>query len=219
MKILLFGAKDTLSENIHTYLSTQGYFVDFHHNVAHHTISSYCMHLIDIDISYEIRFHFLIEMKKKFPNVPIIVISADHSIETIQMAFSIGCSDYLKKPFDLKELKIRINRFIKLNYHTPPPSPLIKLSKNYSFNTTSYILLYYEKVQKMTKNELLFLSLLIKKRNQIVNDKEISLYIWNTTSIENTSIRSLVSRIKKKLKEDFIQNIRGFGYMWIDRTH
>ena len=223
MQILLLDAKDALSENICTYLSTRGYIVDFYHRNAaiETTITTLTYHicLLDIDISYAIRFHSLLEIKKNFPNTPVIVMSSDYSIDTIQMAFSIGCSDYLKKPFDLKELELRIKRFIKpiiKPIFNPIPS-LIVLSNHYSFDMSSSKLLYDGNVQIFTKNELLFLSLLISKRNQIVNEAEISQYVWNTTYIENTTIRSLISRIRKKMKENFIQSIRGFGYMWVDK--
>lgn len=219
MKILLLEDEFMLSRSIRTYLLNKGYFVDHFDNgldvVKTLEKQAYDFYILDINTPLMSGLECLKEIAKKFPQIPKIIISAYHDIESISDAFSLGCSDYLKKPFNLKELELRIDRLTS-QAHTQlekQKEPLLKLSENYTFDTQTNLLFYKGELQKFTKREYALLVLFISNIGQIISDESIRSFIWDGEDAEDSTIRSLVNRVRHKLHEELIQNVRGFGYL------
>lgn len=143
-------------------------------------------------------------------HTPAIYISALVDIEDISRAYDLGCFDYLKKPFHLKELSLRIDK-IKLSSEVPRVH--LRLSKNYSYDQEHNHLLFNGEVQLLPKRQAQIIDLLARNRGRIVDFDQFQNYVWDENFVDNATIRAEVSRLKKGLKEDFIQNIRSQGYM------
>jgi len=80
--------------------------------------------------------------------------------------------------------------------------------------------LYYKGlIQAFTKKEKTLLALFMLNRNKFITEEQISLALWNNPFGESATIRSHISRLRKKLKENFIQTYRQEGYMWEDSAH
>ena len=218
MKILLLKKNSPLTYTICEYLISVFHTVDYYEkdedimNIIHNV--PYDMYLIDIPSNDSFEFNYLKIIRENYSKALIIVTSSNQSIESVASAFITGCNDYLKKPFHLKELELRINRFIP--FLIDEKSSIIALNEYYTFDTKTSILFYEGKAQYFTKNESYLISLFIENRNTILTEKQISLYIWNDSMSDYTKIRSLIRHVRKKLRTNFIQNIRGLGYMWVD---
>lgn len=141
---------------------------------------------------------------------PTIYISAIVNIEDISRAFDLGCYDYLKKPFHLKELSIRINNLLKTRQID---SVHKRLSKSYSFDFTTSSLLFNNTPVPLKRRQLQVLELLAKNRGISVSHDMFREYIWNDEIVKDSTITSEIYRLKKSLKEDFILNIRNVGYI------
>ena len=74
-------------------------------------------------------------------------------------------------------------------------------------------------VQKFTKRENALIILFVSNLGQIISDENIRSFIWNGEYAEDATIRSLVNRVRHKLKEELIENIRGFGYIMNKKSH
>ncbi|MFA6191167.1 MAG: response regulator transcription factor [Sulfurimonas sp.] len=219
MKILLLEDEFLLSRSIRTYLVARGYSVE-HYDNGKDVLDiieekRHDFYILDINTPLIGGLECLKVITSKYPNVPKIIISAYNDIEHISNAFEMGCSDYLKKPFNLKELQIRIEH---LTYNSDNKvveliDPIIHLSKHYTFNKDSNFLYYDDEVQRFTKKEYSLILLFISNLGQIMTDETIQSFIWNGEEVEASTIRSLVNRVRTKLKEDLLQNIRGFGYV------
>ena len=142
--------------------------------------------------------------------IPTIFISAIIDIEEISRAFELGCYDYLKKPFHLKELTLRIN---KISQTQTVPIQNRALSKCYSFNSNNLTLLYNNNLHTLTKRQIQIVQLLARYKNSTVDYDMFREYVWKDDNIDNATIRAEINRLKKVLKEDFITNIRGLGYI------
>lgn len=142
--------------------------------------------------------------------VPTIFISALIDIEDISRAFDIGCHDYLKKPFHLKELNLRIEKILKTRQ---VPMSHKRLSKSYSFDCDNMTLYFNNEPQILPKRQLQIIELLTNNRSLVCNYDMFRDYVWNDDFIDNATIRAEINRVKKVLKEDFIINVRGIGYM------
>ncbi|MFT7002848.1 MAG: DNA-binding response OmpR family regulator [Sulfurimonas sp.] len=219
MKILLLEDEYMLSRSICTFLLSFGYLVDCYDNgrdvLEAIEEKQHDFYILDINTPIVGGLECLKIISKKYPNIPSIIISAYNDIDHISSAFDIGCSDYLKKPFNLKELQIRIDHLTILNEKNvvEEKSPIIYLSEHYSFNKETNILYYDNEIQMFTKKEYSLIVLFISNLGQIMTDESIQSFIWNGEYVEASTIRSLVNRVRRKLKEELLQNIRGFGYV------
>ncbi len=115
-----------------------------------------------------------------------------------------------KKPFHLKELNLRINKILKSRI---VPQEHKRLSKSYSFDHHTMTLYFNNEPHILPKRQLLIISLLSQNRSLVVNYDMFREYAYDGDNIDNATIRAEVNRVKKALKEDFIINIRGIGYM------
>lgn len=143
-------------------------------------------------------------------HTPAIYISALVDIEDISRAYDLGCYDYLKKPFHLKELSLRID---KIKISSEVPRVHLRLSAHYSYDQEHNQLLFKGEPHTLTKRQSQIIDLLSRNRGRIVDFEQFQNYIWDDNFVDNATIRAEVSRLKKALKEDFIQNIRAMGYM------
>lgn len=219
MKILLLEDEYMLSRSIRTFLLSSGHLVD-HFDNGRDVLEiienqQHDFYILDINTPLVGGLECLKVITAKYPSTPKIIISAYNDIEHISSAFEIGCSDYLKKPFNLKELQIRIEHLTSQNKTSiiEQKSPIIRLSEHYEFNKETNLLYYEGEIQKFTKREYSLIILFISNLGQIMTDESIQSFIWNGEEVENSTIRSLVNRVRTKLKEDLLENIRGFGYV------
>ena len=219
MKILLLEDEFLLSRSIRTYLVARGHLVEHYDNgkdiLDIIEEKQHDFYILDINTPLVGGLECLKVITAKYPHIPKIIISAYNDIEHISNAFDIGCSDYLKKPFNLKELQIRIEHLTSNSDNTiaEVKDPIIHLSKHYTFDKESNFLYYDGEIQKFTKKEYSLIVLFISNLGQIMTDESIQSFIWNGEEVEASTIRSLVNRVRTKLKEELLQNIRGFGYV------
>lgn len=217
MKILLLEDEYLLSRSIRTYLLSRGHFVDDFDNGCDvlETIGekAYDFYILDINTPLVGGLECLKAINERYPETPKIIISAFHDIDHISDAYDLGCSDYLKKPFNLKELEIKITKLAEMVPHTEEESPIIPLSRHYSFDRESQQLYYDGEMQHFTPREHALLLLFIGNIGQVMTDDTIETFIWDGEEVERSTIRSLVNRLRSKLHEELIGNVRGFGYI------
>jgi len=214
MKILLLEDDTLLNEAILKFLTLKGHSVDpfFDGQAALLTIQETCYDLLILDINVP-KLNGLTMLEKLHNDkiqIPTIFISAIIDIDDISHAFELGCHDYLKKPFHLKELDLRIEKILQSEYI---PRSHIRLSKNYSLDLESSTLRFHGEAQVLSERHLRILTLLATNRNQIVDYPLFQEYAWDNHHVETPTIRTEINRLKKILKEDIIINIRNMGYM------
>lgn len=93
------------------------------------------------------------------------------------------------------------------------PQNHLRLSPSYAYDASTSTLLCDNLPQMLSKRQLQIIDLLGRNRGRVVDFDQFRTYIWDDEYIDNATIRAEVSRLKKSLKEDFIQNIRALGYM------
>jgi len=149
-------------------------------------------------------------------NTAKIFISAIVDIEYITKAFDLGAMDYIKKPFHLKELAIRIEK-ISNELNNKNINHLI-LSDNYTYNKLSKELFFNSKLQNLTKKQINIIDFLCSNINSITSYEMLRIYVWDNDNIGDATIRAEISRLRKTLIEDFIINQKGLGYKIIKHT-
>jgi len=214
MKILLLEDEIMLNESICEYLEEDGHKIETFLDglQAYESIkeNSYDLLILDINVPGIDGLSFLEKIHTLKIHVPAIYISALVDIEDISRAYNLGCYDYLKKPFHLKELSLRIDR-VKLEKETPRVH--LRLSKNYSYDQEHSLLLFNNEPQVLSKKQSQIIDLLARNRGMVVDFEQFRIYVWDEHIIDNATIRAEINRLKKFLQEDVIINVRGMGYM------
>ncbi len=214
MKILLLEDDVMLNAAIKKYLETTGHIVDAFRDGQSafdgFKNDGYDLLILDINVPQLDGLAFLEKLYATKTQTPAIFISALIDIEDISRAFELGCHDYLKKPFHLKELSIRIDKMLRLH---KTPQEHTRLSEGYSFNLKSNELLLYNKLQIIPKRHVEILSLLASNCGNVVNYDLFRDFVWKNYETENSIIIAEINRLKSSLKEDFIVNVRSIGYI------
>ncbi len=218
MKILLLEDELMLNNAVSEYLKSIGHMVRSFNDgeeVINNIDSSFDLLILDINVPKKSGFAILEDLNKKRVFIPTIFITALNDIEDITKAYDLGCREYIKKPFHLEELGIKINQILKKDQNN---TSHMRLSENYSYSKEKKTLYFNGEPQTLTKKQLEIIHILALNINMIVDFERFRIDIWGGENIDNPTIRAEISRLKKALKEDFIKNIRGLGYK-IDRYY
>ena len=173
--------------------------------------------VLDVMMPKKDGFTLAKEIRLENKKIPILFLTAKSQTADVLEGFNHGGNDYLKKPFSMEELIVRIksllNRIeLKTNIDT------IKIGE-YSFNLTKQTLEYTSEIEQLTHREAQLLFHLFKKKNEVLDRTFILNKLWGNDNFFNArSMDVFISKLRKKLKKDDslqIINIRGFGYKLI----
>ena len=218
MKILLLEDELMLNSAISEYLKSIGHMVEsffYVSEVLKSIENGYDLLILDVNVPNIDGFSILNELNNRKIHIPTIFISAQIDIEDITRAYNLGAREYLKKPFHLGELGIKINQILKKEQNN---TTHIRFSENYSYSKDKQTVYFNGEPQNLTKKQLEIIHILALNINMIVDFERFRVDVWDAENIDNPTIRAEISRLKKSLKEDFIKNIRGLGYK-IDRYY
>ncbi len=141
-------------------------------------------------------------------NIPIIISSARSSIDDKIKTLGIGADDYITKPYEPKELELRIFTILRRNKRYTKPK-----EKNDKLILKDKSIYLDGKLLDLTLAEFQVLSYLIERKNSIVDRYDIinDCDFFKSRSC-NDSLNVIISRIRKKIGKEYISNIKGIGY-------
>lgn len=214
MRVLLLEDELMLQSAITEYLSETGYIVDAFEDgeEAYEQIkkSSYDLFIFDINTPSIDGLSLLEKLQREKIHIPTVFISAITQIEQISKAYELGCYDYLKKPFHLKELTLHIERLLKMV--DIQSKSVVKLSKMYSYDFQKERLYFDGVEQELKPKQQQILHLLAANIDKIVDFDMLRHYVWNDVHVDAATIRAEMHRVRQALKEDLIVSIKGIGY-------
>jgi DNA-binding response OmpR family regulator len=173
--------------------------------------------VLDVMMPKKDGFTLAKEIRLDDKRIPIIFLTAKSQTSDVLEGFNNGGNDYLKKPFSMEELIVRIKSLLN-RIETKTNVDAIKIG-NYSFNSTKQTLENSLEIQQLTHREAQLLFHLFEKKNEILDRTFILNKLWGNDDFFNArSMDVFISKLRKKLKKDTniqIINIRGFGYKLI----
>ncbi|MHB8099706.1 MAG: response regulator transcription factor [Sulfuricurvum sp.] len=208
MKIFLLEDDYLLNKAITQYLVSKGFTVGAYYNgteAIKAMTDNFDVMVLDIDIPQLDGITVMEEIRKIYPTKPIIMISATINIDTIAKAYEKGCNDYMKKPFDIRELELKIRTFKKETTNS------IQIVKGLEYTLNDQRLLYHSREVGLTPKERRLFHVLIENKGRTVSLELLEQAVWGLNG-DSVHLRQLVARLRKKLPEEIIENRTGSGY-------
>ncbi|EAJ5681199.1 response regulator transcription factor [Campylobacter lari] len=217
-KILLLEDDLSLNEIINEALSDEGFKVSCVYDAQEALEKAYeenfDLWIFDVKVPKGNGFEVLKELRESAKNTPAIFLTSLSMLDDVKQGFLSGCDDYIKKPFDIDELIIRVKNIIKRNFsHQKEDLILLSSSKNISFDPLNKTLYQNKTIINLTNKEKELLALLLKKRPHFVSIETIFDEIWNLDEEPVImSLRVYIKNLRKILGKDLIINQRNIGY-------
>ncbi len=167
----------------------------------------YHLVILDIQIGTESGFDLINDIKQKY-DLPVIFISCLTSNQTVIEGFELGADDYVKKPFEMKELLLRIERSLKrtnrINYTQ---------YGDYVVDNDSNVAYYDQQKINLSTIQVKVLVALVEARGEVISREEIFRQIWDSDHAYSSRVIDVhVSAIRNELTHEKITSIRGVGY-------
>ena len=169
--------------------------------------------LLDVNVPGIDGFELLQSIREFGIKTPVVFITARDSIDDIESGFKYGAEDYIKKPFSLKELKIRIDAILK---RYKKDSNIIEISSECHFNRDSGELISKGDTHKLSNKEARLLELFVLHPNEILSHELIFNEVWDYDETpSDSSLRTYIKNLRKLFPKDSIESIKKRGYRYI----
>lgn len=174
--------------------------------------------VLDIMLPVKDGYSIAKEIRQKDPAVPIIFVTSKNQTQDVLKGFESGGNDYIRKPFSMEELIIRVNNLLNLFSHKNT-----RVLENISLGKYEFIPLRFElkfgtTVKKLSHRESTLLQMLYENKNATLLRKDILLKLWGDDSFFNSrNLDVYITKLRDYLKSDKsiqIITIKGIGYQF-----
>jgi DNA-binding response OmpR family regulator len=172
--------------------------------------------VLDIMLPVKDGYTIAKDIRQINPAVPIIFVTAKIQTDDVLKGFESGGNDYIRKPFSMEELIVRVNNLLQITrQQKPTPTDIFQIGR-YEFNPSRYELKFDNHVRKLSSREASLLLILLENRNGTTNRKDILMKVWGDDSFFNSrNLDVYITKLRDFLKEDptiEIITIKGVGY-------
>ncbi len=215
-RILLLEDDFTLSSIIQEFLTDKGYEVicayDGNTAIDLGYEKTFDLFLFDVKVPCTNGFDVLRELRNNNKSSPAIFITSLNGIDDLSSAYDAGCDDYLKKPFELKELELRIKALLKRSFALTADVP-IQIAENIVFDVKSGRLRIQDNEIVLPRKEAKILKTLLSHPNEIQSTQTLIESAWDyDEEATEENLRTHIKNLRKYLGKETIINIRGQGY-------
>jgi DNA-binding response OmpR family regulator len=218
-KVLLLEDELQLAKIVSESLQTRGFTVTHVVNGVLGTEairkSNFDICIVDVMMPFMDGFTFVEQVRKTDKQVPVLFLTAKSQTDDVVKGYEAGGNDYLRKPFSLEELILRLNELLrrKVAGQTPSSTDI----GQYTFDMNKQELWFSGRLTgKLSHRENELLTLLIQHKNQVLDRKAVLLKLWGDDNFFNTRTMDVfITKLRKHLQQDpsvEIINIRGVGY-------
>jgi len=216
--ILLLEDDLQLSDTIKQFLELKGYVVCPAYDGFKAEDLAYEKHidlmLLDVKVPHVNGFEFLKKVRKNNKETPVIFITSLNSADDVEKGFELGCDDYIRKPFALKELFVRIESLLKRSFGTHDKK--IEINQNLIFDIKDMALFKDGAKVALKTKELKLLSLFLQNPNELLDYGKINRTLWNFNEEPNNgSLRTYIKTIRSTIGKDKIETIKNLGYRFV----
>jgi len=216
--LLLLEDDLQLSDTVKQFLEFKGYEVYCAYDGLEAQTVIYEKHidlmLLDVKVPQLNGFEFLKKVRSEGREIPAIFITSLNSVEDVEQGFSSGCDDYIRKPFALKELLVRIESLLKRSFGTHDEK--VTLGEGLLFDTKEMILTQYNSRIPLKTKELKLLALFLQHSNELLNYEKINETLWEYDEEPSSgSLRTYIKTLRSSIGKEKIETVKNIGYRFV----
>jgi len=218
IKMLLAEDEETLAMIIKESLETRNFDIllakDGEIALQHFLNRKFDIIVLDIMMPKKDGISLAKDIRKVNKDIPIIFLTAKSQVQDVVEGFQVGANDFIKKPFSMEELIVRIEAL--LGRISITSRNIEKMIGTYQFDYVKQTLVNNKEQHNLTHREAELLKMLLNNVNDVVDRSLILNKIWGKDDFFNgRSLDVFITKLRKKLSNDTsvqIVNVRGFGY-------
>ncbi len=221
MRILVVEDSVRLADTVADALTKEGYAVDIANDGQtgyENAVSGiYDMVILDLMLPKKSGYEVLADIRKEGHDVPVLILSARSELEDKVNGFELGADDYVTKPFEMRELLMRIQAIVRRRTKQEIV-PLQAGNLELNMATCEICNCESQKTMKISAKEMQLLEFFLLNKNQVLEKEQILTKVWGFDSdAEYNNVEVYVSFLRKKLKNLHInikiRAVRGVGYI------
>jgi two-component system copper resistance phosphate regulon response regulator CusR len=220
-RILIIEDEHKIADTLKFGLSENGY----HAEVAYDGITGqelfktnhYGLVILDINLPGINGYKLCREFRQSNPRIPILILTSLIELNDKIQGYEVGADDYIIKPFEFKELLLKIRVFLKLASNHAPVSTILKAA-DLEMNLDSKEVKRNDKAINLTAKEFQLLEYLLLNKNKVVSRADIATKVWGidfetNTNVIDVYINYLRNKVDKPFETKLIQTQIGMGYI------
>lgn len=212
MKILLLENNGRLNSDIVKRMKAKGYAIDSFEDgkEAYRMIDEgYACFILEMHTPSLNGIEVLRKIRDYYPETPVVMMNVHGDVEPkiVKDAYNYGCSDFIKRPFSMDELEIKIEKLCNIR------RDIVHLSAECYFDFKANMLKIGNVEKRFSHKESLLLSVLLLEKGRVASFEKIKAIVGEGNMVNIESIRSLVRRVRKKLPLKSIETIVDTGYI------
>jgi two-component system, OmpR family, response regulator VicR len=177
--------------------------------------------LLDVMLPHRDGYALAQDIRQIDAQMPILFLTAKTQTEDVVMGFQVGGNDYIRKPFSMEELIVRVQNLLQLTQtktaQMAAPNEAVVLGK-FVFYPNRYELKSDDQLRKLSHRETELLTILCENRNFTVSRRDILLRVWGDDSFFNSrNLDVYITRLREYLRQDSsleILTLKGVGYLF-----
>lgn len=200
-----------LGESLKEYLESEGFLVDWIYDSREFfdllEVSIYDAIVLDLMMPHISGEELLRELREKGNTTPVLILTAKGRLEDKEKCFSLGADDYLTKPFEPRELLLRLRALHRRTVR----QERLKL-RNVEVDLRAGRVWVEGREIKLSKKEWLMFKYLVENRDRFVSTEELLNYVWGDEPVGDEVVRAHIKNLRRLLPEGFIVSQKGRGY-------
>ncbi len=221
-KILIVEDEQKIADTLKLGLTENGFYVEvaYDGNIGYKLFQSHSFNLIVLDINLPgiNGYDFCKMVRAQNANIPVIMLTVLSSLNDKIDGYDAGADDYLVKPFEFKELLMKISVLLKRTMHQNLPVGTTLKAGDLEMNLDSKEVKRGNTVINLTAKEFQLLEYLLRNKNRLVSRADIAINVWDidfdtNTNVIDVYINYVRNKVDKPFKQKLIQTHVGMGYI------
>jgi len=215
-KLLLLEDDIALNETVVDYFENLDYEIVsvYNGNDALDAIyeNNFDLLLLDVNVPDMNGFELLKTIREQENTTPAIFITSLNSMRDLENGYDSGCDDYIRKPFALKELRLRVESILKRGYFHSNDAK-VDISPSIHYDTSNNLLSVDGQDIQLKNKEVKLLNLFLQNKDKLVSHESIYATLWEyDEEVSESALRTYIKNLRKYLGKEKIVSIKKLGY-------
>ena len=225
--ILIVEDEQKIADTLKLGLTENGYHVDVAYDgtIGLKLFETYPFNLVVLDINLPgiNGYELCRRIRAKNAHVPVILLTALSSLDDKIEGYDSGADDYIIKPFEFKELLMKIRVLLKRTTHQNIPTGNVLKAGDLEMNLDSKEVKRNNVIIQLTAKEFQLLEYLLRNKNKVVSRADLAINVWDidfdtNTNVIDVYINYVRNKIDKNFDQKLIQTQVGMGYILKDKA-